>query len=481
MKRMETIRNMPEIRVRFAPSPTGYLHVGGARTAIFNYLFARVTGGTFLLRIEDTDPVRSRGELAEVILDGLRWLGIESDEPVVYQSDHQERFRAVAEELVKKGSAYYDFTTTEQLEEMRRESQARREPMFRFRADLETVKAEAPARLARGDAYAVRFSAPREAVEWNDLVHGSIKFDGSEVEDFVLLRSDGTPTYHLSVVCDDHDMGVTHILRGDDHISNTPKQILLYRAMGWRVPEFGHVPLILGPDKQRLSKRTGATAVGEFKDQGFLPHALFNFLTLLGWSPGAGDREIFTIEELKSVFALSGIQAKSAVFDIAKLEWMNGEHLRQLDDESALAYLYETKGETPISMDQLRAIWPMMKPRIRMPRELFVDHAYLFHDPQEYDSAGIAKQFKDETILSHLRSYTAELGGIADFSPQALEAHLRGWCEANGLSAGKLIHPIRLALTGKTVSPSLFDMMAVFGKATVMRRLQQALQRIVHP
>ncbi|MDD5087345.1 MAG: glutamate--tRNA ligase, partial [bacterium] len=283
---------MTDIRVRFAPSPTGYLHVGGARTAIFNYLFARAAGGKFVLRIEDTDPVRSRGELAQVILDGLRWLGIESDEPVVYQSDHQARFTEVAQELIRRGRAYHDFTTPDELERLRKESQARREPMFRFKADAERARAEAPARIARGEPYAVRFSASGDNVPWDDLVHGPIEFHGDEIEDFVLLRSDGTPTYHLSVVCDDHDMGITHVLRGDDHVSNTPKQILLYRAMEWPPPRFGHVPLILGPDKQRLSKRTGATSVGEFQTLGFLPQALFNFLTLLGWSPGAGDREL---------------------------------------------------------------------------------------------------------------------------------------------------------------------------------------------
>jgi len=472
---------MSDIRVRFAPSPTGYLHVGGARTAIFNFLFARASGGKFLLRIEDTDPVRSRGELAEVILDGLRWLGIESDEPVVYQSDHHERFRGVAEELIRRGAAYYDFTTPEELEAMRRESQARKEPRCRVRGDVHKARAEASQRLARGDAYAVRVSASVEGVKWNDLVHGPIKFDGAEVEDFVLLRSDGTPTYHLSVVCDDHDMGITHVLRGDDHISNTPKQIILYRAMGWEVPQFGHVPLILGPDKQRLSKRTGATSVGEFTDRGFLPQALFNFLSLLGWSPGSGDREIFSVGELKHVFSLGGIQAKSAVFDTAKLEWMNGEHIRLLSDEEAIDYLIAHSGEAPATREQLRAFWPLMKPRIRMPRDLFTDHAYLFTDPVEYDSAGAAKHFPDGKMPELLREYRFDLDNAASFDPEPLEKHLRGWCESHGLSAGKLIHPIRLALTGKTVSPGLFELMNVLGRETVLRRLEKAINMFARP
>jgi glutamyl-tRNA synthetase len=467
---------MSEVRVRFAPSPTGYLHVGGARTAIFNFLFARAHGGTFLLRIEDTDPVRSRGELAQVILDSLRWLGIESDEPVVYQSDHLQRFHEVAHELIERGAAYHDFTTPEELEALRRASQARREATFRFRADPVRARAEAPARLARGEPYAIRFSAPPSDLEWNDLVHGAVKFAGAEIEDFVLLRRDGTPTYHLSVVCDDHDMGVTHVLRGDDHISNTPKQILFYRAMNWPLPEFGHVPLILGPDKQRLSKRTGASSVGEFRERGFLSQALFNFLTLLGWSPGAGDREIFTVEELPRVFTVSGIQAKSAVFDVAKLEWMNGEHLRLLNDNQALEYLEEHRGNVSVEREYLRRCWPLMKARIRVPRDLFEDHAYLFSDPVRYDPTAAAKHFADASVLELLRAYRDDLSRVNPFDPPNLEAHLRAWCESRQRTAAQLIHPVRLALTGKSVSPGLFELMAVLGRECVLRRLDKALK-----
>jgi glutamyl-tRNA synthetase len=469
---------MSEIRVRFAPSPTGYLHVGGARTAIFNWLYARAVGGTFLLRIEDTDPVRSRGELAQVILDGLKWLGIESDEPVVYQSDRKERFVEIAHELVKRGRAYYDFTTPEELDELRRQSQARKEPAFRFRADLERVQAEAPVRLANGDPYAVRFSAPREGLGWDDLVHGPIHFEGSELEDFVLLRSDGSPTYHLSVVCDDADMRVSHVLRGDDHISNTPKQIGIYRAMGWPVPRFGHVPLILGPDKQRLSKRTGATSVGEFQERGFLPQAMFNFLTLLGWSPGTGDREIFARDELVRVFSLEGIQAKSAVFDVAKLEWMNGEHLRLLDDADALDYLVRYGGGKASDAGYLTKLLPMVKPRIRLPRDLFEDSAYFFDDPTTFDAAGVAKHFADATMVARVREYRHALDSTTEFDPAALEAQLRAFCEGAGFSAGKLIHPLRLALTGKTVSPGIFEVMNALGRDTVLRRIDRALATI---
>ncbi len=467
---------MTNTRVRFAPSPTGYLHVGGARTAIFNWLYARSVGGSFLVRIEDTDPVRSRGELAQVILDGLAWLGLHSDEEIVYQSDRKERFVAVAHELVERGRAYYDFTTIEDLEAARAASQARGEASFRFKADLAKVRAAAPDLLASGKPYAVRFAAPEEDIGWDDLVHGPVNYRGEELEDFVLLRSDGSPTYHLSVVCDDHDMRISHVLRGDDHISNTPKQIALYRAMDWDVPRFGHVPLILGQDKKRLSKRTGATSVGEFQEKGFLPQALFNFLTLLGWSPGKGDREIFTRDELVQLFTTDGIQPKSAVFDEAKLEWMNGEHLRLLSDDDAVQYMLDHAQDSSATSEQVRAAWPLIRERVRMPHDVFAEQAYLFADPQEYDPKGVEKHLADPAILSHLQSYTTALAS-AEFEAAALEANLRECADAASIKAGQLIHPIRLGLTGRTVSPSLFDMMAVLGKETVVRRLNRLLRQ----
>lgn len=466
---------MSEIRVRFAPSPTGYLHVGGARTAIFNWLFARAVGGTFLVRIEDTDPLRSRGELAQIILDGLAWLGLHSDEEIVYQSDRKDRFVEVAHELIKRGQAYHDFTPLAELEKMRADSQARGEASFRFKADLEKVRASAPERLKHGEPFAVRFAAPPVDIGWQDLVHGDINYKSDELEDFVLLRSDGSPTYHLSVVCDDHDMRISHILRGDDHISNTPKQIALYRAMEWDIPKFGHVPLILGPDKKRLSKRTGAASVGEFQEKGFLPLALFNFLTLLGWSPGKGDREIFTREELVAIFSTEGIQTKSAVFDEAKLEWMNGEHLRLMSDSEAVNYLLLHDDSDIVSREKLAAVWPLIKSRVRLPQDVFTEQAYLFVDPIEYDQIGVEKHLSDPVIMTHLNNYLADIESCS-FDIVTLEAKLRERAELAGVKAGQLIHPVRLGLTGKTVSPSLFEMMEALGRETVRRRLSRLLR-----
>jgi len=361
---------------------------------------------------------------------------------------------------------------------MRKASRERKEPAFRFKADLERIRAEAPARLKAGDPYAVRFAAPTEGIEWNDLVHGSVKYEGSEIEDFVLLRSDGSPTYHLSVVCDDHDMGITHVLRGDDHISNTPKQIAIYKAMGWPTPEFGHVPLILGPNKKRLSKRTGATSVGEFQEKGYLPDAILNFLTLLGWSPGKGDREIFSRQELIEVFSTAGIQPKSAVFDEVKLEWMNGEHLRALDDENALKYLMDQKGAIKVSEEYLRKLLPLVRPRVRLPKDLFKGQSYFFEEPVSYDEKGVAKHLGNAESLALLKEYTDSLEAVAEFLPDVLEAHLREYAEAKGVKAGKIIHGVRLSLTGKTVSPGLFEMMDVLGREVVLKRLHRALEML---
>lgn len=464
-----------DIRVRFAPSPTGYLHVGGARTAIFNWLFARREGGRFLIRIEDTDPVRSRSELSQTILDSLKWLGIESDEPVVYQSDHRERFLEAARLLIERGAAYRDYTTPEELEAMKEESRRRGERAFCFRADPETVRAAEAKRGQSDKPYAVRVFAPRGSVSWKDGVHGDITVEGQELDDFVIVRRDGSPTYHLSVVCDDHDMGITRVIRGDDHVSNTPKQISLYHALQWPVPEFAHVPLILGPDKKRLSKRTGAVAAEEYRKRGYLPEALFNYLSLLGWSPGEGDRELFTRGELEAVFSLEGVQAKSAVFDEAKLAWMNGEYLRNMGDEAALTYLLEHADKRFADREFLTRLWPMLKPRIRLPEDLARDFSYFAADPEEYDPKGMRKYYHKPGIPELLKKYRDEIEHLEPFAEAPLEECLRRLCSERNLSAGKLIHPMRLALTGKTESPGLFEVMTALGRQAVLRRIDRIL------
>ncbi|HXI20642.1 MAG TPA: glutamate--tRNA ligase, partial [Gemmatimonadales bacterium] len=316
-------------RVRFAPSPTGYLHVGGARTALFNWLYARHTGGTFVLRIEDTDRERSTPEHTRVILTGLEWLGVTWDEGPYFQGEYLERHRADADRLLEAGAAYRCFCTREELDQQRHQAE-RAGQGFRYDGRCGRLTGpEISERMGRGLPFSVRLRMPPDEIAWDDAVHGRITFQGHDLDDFIILRSDRTPIYNLAVVSDDVAMRITHVIRGDDHISNTPKQIALYRALGQPTPVFAHVPMILGSDGKKLSKRHGATAVGDYRAQGILPLAMRNFLALLGWSPG-GDREILPEREMIDLFGLEGIQRKAAVFDVAKLEWMNGQYLSAL-------------------------------------------------------------------------------------------------------------------------------------------------------
>ena len=320
------------LRVRFAPSPTGYLHVGGARTALFNWLLARGQHGTFILRIEDTDRERSDEAHTQAILHGLSWLGLDWDEGPYFQSDGLERHRRDALQLLGEGKAYRDFTTPESLRAIAGSRDAENVSGVARALAEEMGEEESAKRAAAGEPHAIRFRVPEGETRWDDVVHGEMRFANADLDDLVILRSDGTPTYNMAVVSDDVEQRVTHVLRGDDHISNTPKQILLYRALGRPVPVFGHMPLILGADGKRLSKRHGATAVGEYESEGILPEAMFNFLSLLGWNPG-DEREVMSQGELVAAFSLARLQKKSAVFDVEKLGWLNGQHLARTPAE----------------------------------------------------------------------------------------------------------------------------------------------------
>jgi len=464
---------MTKPRVRFAPSPTGSLHIGSARTAVFNWLYARHIGGDFLLRIEDTDPERSRSHLAQAIEEDLRWLDMESDEPIVYQSDRLEEYRRLAHELVESGAAYRDFTSPEELEALRDEARRAGQSAFLFRADRKGI----PQQSSNNSPHAIRFLAPDDDIVFSDGVHGEIRVRGSDIDDFVLLRRDGSPTYHLSVVADDHAMSITDVIRGDDHISNTPKQLLIYRAMGWEPPRFAHVPLILGPDKKRLSKRHGATSVGEYRQKGYLPQAVFNFIALLGWSPGKGDQEVFARAELIQAFSIEGINRSSAVFDEAKLIWMNGEHLRQLPTADLTAAI-EPYIDSPVDSAYLEEVAALLQPRLRMPTDIRELGQYFFRDPDRWDEKGKAKHWSDPALPQRLSEYITALEARPDFNADALETDLRSRCDTWGISAAKMIHPLRLALTGRTASPGLFEVMEVLGRPVVVRRLKRALEQL---
>ena len=418
-------------RLRFAPSPTGYLHVGGARTALFNWLYARRHGGVFILRIEDTDVERSSAEMVTGILDGLRWLGIDWDEgPEVggphapyFQSQRLERYRAAARELLANGHAFED-------------------------------------------EGAIRFKVPPGKTTFIDSVHGPIEFDNEHIESFVILRSDTHPTYHLSVVCDDIDMEVTHVVRGDDHISNTPKQVLLYKALGKTPPAFAHVPLIMGPDKQRLSKRHGATSVMEYDKLGYLPEAMFNFLALLGWGTGSND-ELLTKDELIARFNLEGISGGNAVFNTEKLDWFNHQYLLKLSDKDLCRRLgVEHSARTA-------KILTLLRPRCKRLTDFAEQLTPFFTDPESYDADGVKKHLSAPEMPGHLQALRDAYAGLADWNEVALEKCLRDLAEARSAKAGPLIHGTRLAMTGRMVSPGLFEILVLLGRDRVLSRMDR--------
>ncbi len=479
-------------RVRFAPSPTGYLHVGGARTALFNWLFARRQGGVFVLRIEDTDVERSSSEMVEGILDGLRWLGLDWDEgPKVggpygpyFQSERLQKYRDLAERLVAIGAAYYCYCTPEELNAKREAAEKAGGRWVYDRTCCALMPAEIAAREREKRTRAIRFKVPAGRMQFDDLVHGTIEFDGSNLEDFVILRSDGHPTYHLSVVSDDVEMKITHVVRGDDHISNTPKQIYIYRAIGADVPRFAHVPLILGPDKKRLSKRHGATSVMEYARQGYLPEAMFNFLALLGWSPGSTDQEIFTRDELVRVFGLEGISGGNAVFNPEKLEWFNAQHIARLAPVELAARvkpLLEAAGLWSDDLVRERHAWfydvlELLAPRVKKLDDFVARGTFFFTDEVAYDDASVRKFLHGDGMDEHLAAVRAALDELATFDPASIEAAIRVVADARGVKAATLIHPLRVAVTGTSVSPGLFEVVSLVGRERTRRRLDRAIQ-----
>ena len=421
-------------RVRFAPSPTGYLHVGGARTALFNWLYARHVDGKFLLRIEDTDKQRSTDEHTKVILGGLTWLGLDWDEEPVFQGARVKRHQEVADTLLAAGQAY----------------------------------------LEDG---AIRFRLPPGAIAWDDAVHGPISFQGEDIKDFVILRSDRTPIYNFAVVVDDVDMAITHVLRGDDHISNTPKQIALYRALGAALPVFGHVPMIHGPDGKKLSKRHGAEAVGDYEHMGILPAAMRNFLALLGWSPG-GDREIMTLDEMVRLFSFEGIQKKPAIFDMTKLEWMNGQYLSMASADQLYPLVAPQLQQLGLNGNKdavLKAI-AAVKTRSRTTLDVAKQVAVRL-DPKFVTFDDKAKKEIAKDPAGYKASLEASLAVLrkTDWTPEALEKGLRALADETGVAAGKVFQPIRIALTGGTVSEPVNELLYVVGKEAALKRLQAAV------
>lgn len=461
---------------RFAPSPTGFLHIGGARTALFNWLYARRHGGKMLLRVEDTDRERSTEAAIAAILDGLSWLGLDWDGDTVYQFQRAARHREVAEQMLAAGKAYHCYATPQELEEMREKARAEGKPMRYDGRWRDRDPATAPA----GVKPVVRLRAPQtgETVV-EDEVQGRVVWQNENLDDLVLLRSDGNPTYMLAVVVDDHDMGITHIIRGDDHLTNAARQTQIYQALGWKVPSMSHIPLIHGADGAKLSKRHGALGIDAYRSMGYLPAALRNYLLRLGWSHG--DQEVFSTEEMIKLFNLSSIGRSPARFDYAKLESLNGLYMRQADDRDLLAALKTILPEIgpahglgptldPALEAKLLAAMPGLKERAKTLVELLDSASYLFAKrPLALDAK--ASTLLDEAARRRMPDLAAKLTAVNDWTAGSLEAVVRTFAEEHALKLGQVAQPLRAALTGRAMSPGLFDVMAVLGREETLARL----------
>ncbi len=481
------------VRVRFAPSPTGRLHVGGLRTALYNYLFARKHDGDFVLRIEDTDRERYVPGAEDDIRQALSWVGLGYDEgpekggdhAPYRQSERTEQYQEYAQRLVEAGRAYYAFDTKEELEDMRAEHGAYDVSTRRqMRSSLTMPDEEVERLLDEGD-YVVRLKVPRqESVQFDDVVQGSVSFDTSEIDDQVLLKSDGLPTYHLANIVDDHLMGVSHVIRGEEWLSSTPKHVLMYEALGWDPPTFAHLPLILSPDPERggkLSKRDAnelgiPVYVNDYREAGYEPAALLNFLVLLGWSPGT-EQELFTLDEMTRAFSLDRVGASGVQFDIDKLRWVNEHYVRDLSVEALAerARPYVEAEGYEVGSEHLRTICSLVQDRIQVVPEVVTDNRYFFEDPDEYEEAGVEKRWTDESA-ELLLAYADRLEDVDTFDTDTVETELRDLADEKDVGAGSIIHPARLAVSGRSYGPGVFALLAAVGKEACIRRMRRAAE-----
>lgn len=461
------------VRTRFAPSPTGYLHIGGARTALFSWAFARHHGGTFVLRIEDTDLERSTPEAVQAILDGMSWLGLQHDEGPFYQMQRMDRYREVIAQMLAEGKAYYCYSTPEELEAMRERQRAAGEnPRYDGTWRPETGKT-LPA-IPEGVRPVVRFKNPQDGeVSWNDLVKGTITISNKELDDLIIARQDGTPTYNFCVVVDDWDMKITHVLRGDDHVNNTPRQINILRALGGTLPEYGHVPMILGPDGQKLSKRRNAVSVTDYADQGYLPEAMLNYLARLGWSHG--DDEVFSMEQMASWFDLTHLSSSASQFNPDKLNWLNNHYIKQADNQR-LAQLLQPflaqRGAETAGAPAVAEVIGLLKERSNTLIEL-VDAAMLFYRQPQADAA-LLQQHLTDAVKPALQQFTSLLANV-EWQKAAISAALKQVLAEHAMKMPQLAMPLRLLVTGQLQTPSIDAVLELFGREVVLARLQQGL------
>ena len=487
---------MSTVRVRYAPSPTGYLHIGGARTALFNWLFARRYGGSLVLRIEDTDVSRGKEGSVEGMTRGFKWLGLDWDEGPekggpygpYFQSRRGQLYKEAAMRLVDSGAAYYCYCTVEELTE-RREAARREGRPPRYDGRCRHLSIEEQRRLeADGRRPAIRLVVPDEgATTYEDIIRGPVSFDNSTIDDLVLVRSDGMPTYNFACVVDDHSMAISHVIRADEHISNTPKQLRIYQALGWEPPRFAHVPMILAPDRSKMSKRHGATSVEEYRDLGFLPEAVVNYLAFLGWTP-QGESEFLGVEEMIPQFALEDVNRGAAIYDLAKMQWVNAHYLRSMDvteiTRRAIPFYVKegllTEAPAGDAFHWLVKVVAAMRERVKTLAELPPATSYFFGDQFDYEEKAWQKYFAGERREQTVKVLTQArdlLASIADFTIENTEAGYRKLVEDLGISGGDLFHPTRVALSGRTVGPGLFDVITLLGRERCVERLDRAIEK----
>jgi len=458
------------VRTRFAPSPTGYLHIGSARTALFSYLFARKHGGEFVLRIEDTDRARSTEEAVQVILDSMAWLGLDYDEGPFFQTQRFDRYREVIDQLLEAGHAYHCYCTPEELDAMRAEATANKQKP-RYNGFWRERKESPPV----GIEPVVRFKNPLEGkVIINDAVKGEIVVDNRELDDLIIMRSDGTPTYNLTVVVDDIDMAITHVIRGDDHVNNTPRQINIMSALGATLPVFAHLPMILGEDGKRMSKRHGAVSVMQYQTEGYLPKALLNYLVRLGWSHH--DQELFTEDEMRKLFSLEAVNRSGAVFDSKKLDWVNQHHLQEMkstDLGTALLPYVQTLNVDGLGNPAIADVANLLRDRGKTLVEIASAANYFYQAPQSYDEKAVKKQFKADTAAI-LDAASTALAAMSDWQPDAIQQVLNDVVAQMDIGFGKLGLPLRIAVTGGTASPALDQTLALIGQQSVIERIDKA-------
>lgn len=483
---------LSDVRVRFAPSPTGSLHIGGARTALFNWLFARNTGGQFILRLEDTDTERSTENSALGIVQGLEWLGLNWDEGPdkggqygpYRQSERLPIYKKYLQQLLDEGKAYYCFCTPEELRREREIAQQEKRD-YKYGGKCKTLNPEeVQKKLDQGLKPVIRFKSPKSGhTVVHDLIRGNVEFNNALMDDFIIAKADGWPTYNFAVVVDDFSMKISHVIRAEEHLSNTPKQLLIYNALGFDVPEFAHVSMILAPDRSKLSKRHGATSVQEFRDEGYLPESLVNYLALLGWSTGQ-DKDIWTLNEMISEFSLNNVSRSPAIYDTKKLTWMNGHYLAEANLESILSLVEEDAksrgwltGEKP---DYFASVIDLVRTRVKTTKEILDEADYFFAEVKSYNEKGIKKYFTKNTSVEILNEVLKISEESNDFTADELEKQLRTKADIMNLKAGDMIHPTRLAVSGRTATPGIFEVMELLGRSKCIERINNAIVFINH-